>query len=270
MPQAAKVLGWARPGPERLTRGVLSIRHAPIQGTPNAKTTSISSSTASRREADQRFRRSEPMWSPPPESSRRPHPYHGTTGNRCADARFPRSRPTVGAEVIGSPSAKLCVYSLVMRRSSLEQQYYALEITSPGTSPPGPRQSRGLHQMPELPIAGIWLPAWTNAVAWHLATTRGTGASPAVPERPLTAHLGRSLSAADWSRLRSRAGPSGPRVDVRGYRTRFSYWATSKELPRQASTRRVRRVRPEGVAGARARSRPGGSPSVGQPQGGPR
>src|SRR6266545_848907 len=100
----------------------------------------------------------------------------------------------------------------------------------------GPRQSRRLHQMPELPIAGIWLPAWTNAVAWHLATTRGTGASLAVPERPLTAHLGRSLSSADWSRLRSRAEPSGPRVDVRGYLTRFSYRATSKELPRQAST----------------------------------
>ena len=48
-------------------------------------------------------------WSPPPESNRRPHPYHGTTGNRCADRRFPRSRPTVRAEVIGSLSVKLCV-----------------------------------------------------------------------------------------------------------------------------------------------------------------
>jgi hypothetical protein len=27
-------------------------------------------------------------------SGRRPHPYHGTTGNRCAERRFPRSRPT--------------------------------------------------------------------------------------------------------------------------------------------------------------------------------
>ena len=51
-------------------------------------------------------------WSPPPESNRRPHPYHGTTRNRCADHRFPRSRPTVGAEVIGSLSAKLCVLKL--------------------------------------------------------------------------------------------------------------------------------------------------------------
>jgi site-specific DNA recombinase len=47
-------------------------------------------------------------WSPPPESNRRPHPYHATTGNRCADRRFPRSRPTVGAKVIGSPSTQLC------------------------------------------------------------------------------------------------------------------------------------------------------------------
>ena len=43
---------------------------------------------------------------------RRAHPYHGTTGNRCADRRFPRSRPTVVAEVIGSLSAKLCVLSI--------------------------------------------------------------------------------------------------------------------------------------------------------------
>jgi hypothetical protein len=49
------------------------------------------------------------VWSPPPESNRRPHPYHGTTRNRCANRRSPRSRPTVGAEVIGSPSAKVCV-----------------------------------------------------------------------------------------------------------------------------------------------------------------
>jgi hypothetical protein len=35
--------------------------------------------------------------------------YHGTTRNRCADRRSPRSRSTVGAEVNGSLSAKLCV-----------------------------------------------------------------------------------------------------------------------------------------------------------------
>jgi hypothetical protein len=46
---------------------------------------------------------------PPPESNRRPHPYHGTTRNRYANRHIPRSRPTVGVEVIGSLSAKLCV-----------------------------------------------------------------------------------------------------------------------------------------------------------------
>ena len=46
--------------------------------------------------------------------NRRPHPYHGTTGNRCADRRFPRSRPTVRAEVIGSLPAKLCVLDRCM------------------------------------------------------------------------------------------------------------------------------------------------------------
>jgi hypothetical protein len=59
------------------------------------------------RENDQHFRWSERMWSPPPESNRRPHPYHGTTRNRCAERPFPRSRPTVVAKVIGSPSPKL-------------------------------------------------------------------------------------------------------------------------------------------------------------------
>jgi hypothetical protein len=54
---------------------------------------------------------SKPMWSPPPESNRRPHPYHGTTGNRCADRRLRRSHSTVGAEVIGSHSAEVCVHS---------------------------------------------------------------------------------------------------------------------------------------------------------------
>jgi hypothetical protein len=38
------------------------------------------------------------------------HPNHGTTRNRCANHRFPRSRPTVRAEVIGSPSAKVCAH----------------------------------------------------------------------------------------------------------------------------------------------------------------
>jgi hypothetical protein len=47
---------------------------------------------------------------PPPESNRRPHPYHGTTRNRCANRRSRRSRPTVRTEVIGSSSAKLCAH----------------------------------------------------------------------------------------------------------------------------------------------------------------
>jgi hypothetical protein len=59
-----------------------------------------------------------PVWSPPPESNRRPHPYHGTTRNRCADRRCPRSRPTVRAEVIGSLPAKLCAHFQDMGRSS--------------------------------------------------------------------------------------------------------------------------------------------------------
>jgi len=35
----------------------------------------------------------------------------------------------------------------------------------------GRRQRHGLHQCPNRLVAGIWLPAWTNAVAWRRTTT---------------------------------------------------------------------------------------------------
>jgi hypothetical protein len=38
-----------------------------------------------------------------------PHPYQLNAGNRCADGRFRRSRPTVGAEVIRSIDVQVCV-----------------------------------------------------------------------------------------------------------------------------------------------------------------
>jgi hypothetical protein len=47
-------------------------------------------------------------WSPRRNRTGDPIPYHGTTRNRCADRRFPSSRPTVRAKVIGSLPAKLC------------------------------------------------------------------------------------------------------------------------------------------------------------------
>ena|SRR5215217_4806086 len=75
------------------------------------------------RGSDQRFCWSEPMWSPPPESNRRPHPYHGTTRNRCADRRFPRSRPVVGYKV----------------KRSLNAQLWVLLLTSCVLSGPSPR-----------------------------------------------------------------------------------------------------------------------------------
>jgi hypothetical protein len=39
----------------------------------------------------------------------RPHPYQLNAGNRCADRRFPRSRLTVGAKVMRSIRAQVCV-----------------------------------------------------------------------------------------------------------------------------------------------------------------
>jgi hypothetical protein len=41
-----------------------------------------------------------------------PHPYQLNAGNRCADRRFPRSRPTVGAEGIGSICLLVCVLNV--------------------------------------------------------------------------------------------------------------------------------------------------------------
>ena len=45
------------------------------------------------------------VWSPPPESNRRPHPYHGSAAKRRAIARCCRSRSTVDAAVMGSVAA---------------------------------------------------------------------------------------------------------------------------------------------------------------------
>ena len=76
------------------------------------------SRSGSVRQDAQRFRWSSTRWSPPPESNRRPHPYHGTTGNRCADWRSPRSRSTVRVKVIGSAPTQLWGHS---RQQSSEQ-----------------------------------------------------------------------------------------------------------------------------------------------------
>jgi hypothetical protein len=53
--------------------------------------------------ADQPLRWSSAWWSPPPESNRRPHPYHEPCTHRCAAQRLPRSLATV--------EAKLCAQS---------------------------------------------------------------------------------------------------------------------------------------------------------------
>jgi hypothetical protein len=87
----------------------------PQSNPPATKDDRPSASSRSQRQDDQHFGWSSAWWSPPPESNRRPHPDPGTTRHRCADDRFPRSRPTVGAKVIGSLSAKLCALFQAMR-----------------------------------------------------------------------------------------------------------------------------------------------------------
>ena len=64
---------------------------------------------------DQRFRWSEPMWSPPPESNRRPHPYHGSAAKRCANPRSRRSQRTVDAAVMGSVAGLGAPHACLLR-----------------------------------------------------------------------------------------------------------------------------------------------------------
>jgi hypothetical protein len=102
---------------------------------PNAKTTSVARPTGPRNGLDQRFRWSAWVWSPPAESNRRPHPYHGTTGNRCANRRLPSSHPTVEAEVIGSLPTKLCTHS---------SRWFQSGGRKPGEFPPGAHAQLGV------------------------------------------------------------------------------------------------------------------------------
>jgi hypothetical protein len=55
------------------------------------------------KDAGQPFRWSAWVWSPPPESNRRPHPYHESRAHRCADQRFRTHGvgPCQGREGIG-------------------------------------------------------------------------------------------------------------------------------------------------------------------------
>jgi hypothetical protein len=99
----------ARPEPERLTREVLSARHAPVQHHPERQDHQHHPFDRPPTQNGPAFALVIALVEPPAGIEPATHPYHGTTGNRCADRRFPRSRPTVGAKVIGSPSAKLCV-----------------------------------------------------------------------------------------------------------------------------------------------------------------
>jgi hypothetical protein len=49
----------------------------------------------------QRLRWSATLWSPPPESNRRHHPYHVSPAHRHAALHLPRSQRTVGGTVMG-------------------------------------------------------------------------------------------------------------------------------------------------------------------------
>jgi hypothetical protein len=90
---------------------------------------------------------------PPPESNRRPHPYHGTTRNRCAERRIPRSRPTVRVKVIGSLPTNYSL-SFKLRAGRLGEQASVLLM-------PRRRRARSSSAAP-----GRTWPAAPTGAAW--------------------------------------------------------------------------------------------------------
>jgi hypothetical protein len=62
----------------------------------------------------QRFRWSEPVWSPPPESNRRPHPYHGSAAKRRANRCLRRSHCTVEAAGMCSLNGAGCDHGFLL------------------------------------------------------------------------------------------------------------------------------------------------------------
>jgi hypothetical protein len=67
----------------------------------------MAADTSPRHEAVQRFRWSGGVWWACQDLNLGPHPYQLTAGNRCADRRFRRSRPTVRTKVMWSIGAQL-------------------------------------------------------------------------------------------------------------------------------------------------------------------
>ena len=83
----------------------------------------------SRYGSQQRLRWSAWVWSPPPESNRRPHPYHGSAAKRRANPRLRRSRDTVHAAVMGSvavasPASAYQHMSYPVRRLETEDRFH--------------------------------------------------------------------------------------------------------------------------------------------------
>jgi hypothetical protein len=107
-------------------------------------------------EDDQRLRWSSAWWSPPPESNRRPHPYHGTTGNRCAERRFPRSRPTVGPKlsVLFRPSYAFTYERAIDWRSSHSAE--EMDLRSGNRARHGARQRTRSSFPPPCWMVGDW------------------------------------------------------------------------------------------------------------------
>ena len=94
-----------------------------IQAPPSTFLAGQGESNIPREGYDQRLRWSAWVWSPPPESNRRPHPYHGTTRNSCAKRHLPRSRLTVDAKVMRSLDATLCVLPKVCRPPRMRRSF---------------------------------------------------------------------------------------------------------------------------------------------------
>jgi hypothetical protein len=87
-------------------------------------------------------------WSPPPESNRRPHPYHGSEAKRRAIPRCGSSRDSVHGEVMGSVAALVglarsgaCRLMSLLARSCREVRWTALPARPPSAAKANGHQS---------------------------------------------------------------------------------------------------------------------------------
>jgi hypothetical protein len=126
----------------------------------------IAAPSGPEREDDQRLRWSVPMWSPPPESNRRPHPYHVSPAYRHAVLRLRRSCSSVTGTVMWWPLSSIvdrrtgprplpgsCCASRIVQRPALELTASSLPSRNP--SPDSGQQAGNTRTLPGRSVRAV-------------------------------------------------------------------------------------------------------------------